>query len=139
MMGRPLKFKTAKELEAKIQAYFDECDKNHKPITVSGLAYALNTNRQTLINYANKAEFFDTVMRAKERIEAFVEESLWTPKVAQGVMFNLKNNFGWHERQEITGKDGEPLAPVKDIASKTADELLRLLTAKGTDSARRRK
>lgn len=137
--GRPLKFKTPTELQAKIDAYFKACEKNGKPSTISGLAYALGTNRQTLINYQDREEFFDAVTRAKERIEAFVEESLWMPKIATGVMFNLKNNFAWTDRHELTGKDGQPLNPQTNLSQKTADELLRILAAKGADSPKRRK
>lgn len=72
-----------------------------KPYTISGLAYFLGTNRQTLLNYEQKDEFFDTIRAAKARIEMFVEESLWTPKIATGVMFNLKNNFGWVDKSEL--------------------------------------
>ncbi|WP_057766704.1 terminase small subunit [Cytobacillus praedii] len=125
--GRPLKFKNADELEEAIRAYFDYCDErvdvkftkegemieipNPRPYTISGLAYYLGTTRQTLLNYEQKDEFFDTVRAAKAKIEAFVEESLWTPKVAQGVVFNLKNNFGWEEKQSLehSGPDGSAI------------------------------
>jgi hypothetical protein len=116
-VGRPLKFKTAEELENAIRSYFDYCDErvdirldkngeiveipNPRPYTISGLAYYLGTSRQTLINYEQKDEFFDTIRAAKSKIEMFVEESLWTPKVAQGVIFNLKNNFGWVDKSEV--------------------------------------
>lgn len=116
-MARPLKFETVEELSERISEYFHQCDTNikvmftkdgdpievpdPKPYTISGLAYFLGTNRQTLLNYEEREEFVDTIRAAKARIEAFVEESLWTPKIAQGVVFNLKNNFGWKEQQDI--------------------------------------
>ncbi|MBU8770325.1 DNA-packaging protein [Cytobacillus oceanisediminis] len=116
-MVRPLKFETAEELSERISEYFYSCDTNMKvmftkegdpievpdpkPYTISGLAYFLGTNRQTLLNYEEREEFVDTIRAAKARIEAFVEESLWVPKIAQGVVFNLKNNFGWKEQQDI--------------------------------------
>lgn len=116
-MARPLMFETVEELSERISEYFHQCDTNikvrftkdgdpievpdPKPYTISGLAYFLGTNRQTLLNYEEREEFVDTIRAAKARIEAFVEESLWTPKIAQGVVFNLKNNFGWKEQQDI--------------------------------------
>lgn len=117
-VGRPLKFKSVEELQEKIQAYFDYCDErvdvvptkdgklievpNPRPYTVSGLAYFLGTTRRTLIDYEQREdEFSHTIRAAKGKIEAFVEESLWTPKIASGVMFNLKNNFGWVEKTEL--------------------------------------
>lgn len=78
--GRPLKFKTVKELEAKIEAYFNSCfdiryltkkdgspifDKDDlpafekrqvKPFTVTGLAVFLDTTRQTLLEYQGEVE-----------------------------------------------------------------------------------
>jgi hypothetical protein len=124
-MSRPLKFKNAKELQDKIDEYFESCyeelwhqneegkwlpllDRNGnvmkdqvKPFTITGLALYLETSRQTLLNYEDKDEYFDTIRAAKTKIESFVEESLWKPKIATGVMFNLKNNFGWVDKSEV--------------------------------------
>ena len=114
-LGRPRKFKSPEELQEKIDAYFAECDEKGKPYTISGLAYALDTTRLTLLDYQNQphlAEFSNTVTRAKAKVENFVEESLWLPKVANGVAFNLKNNFGWKDKTEteLTGPAGGPIA-----------------------------
>lgn len=74
--GRPLKFQTVKELETKIDKYFDWCDSHvedrlvlklrsngeqyhttekviteQKPYTIHGLARALDTTRETLRDY----------------------------------------------------------------------------------------
>jgi hypothetical protein len=135
-VGRPLKFKTVQELEAKIGAYFLECEATGRPLTITGLALALDTNRETLLDYQSKDEFSDTVTRAKLRIHNFAEESLWQPKVAQGVIFNLKNNHGWSDRHEFTGEDGKPLIPPSNLNQKTADELLGLLTAASANRVR---
>ena len=102
MNGRPLKYKSVEELEKAIEQYFVECDERQKPYTVSGLAYALGTNRQTLINYENKDDFVDTIKSAKAKIERFNEEMLYNKDVSTtGVIFNLKNNYGWKDKQEI--------------------------------------
>jgi len=101
--GAPRKFKSPEELQKKIDAYFAECDEKKKPYTISGLALALDTTRRTLLDYQNEpnlAAFSHTITRAKARIETFVEESLFQPKITQGVAFNLKNNFGWIDKQE---------------------------------------
>jgi hypothetical protein len=116
-VGRPLKFKSAKELQDKIDKYFSDCDNttekvmlksgdvvdmpNPKPYTISGLALALDTSRETLINYADKEEYFDTIRKAKLMCENYAEESLWKPKIASGVIFNLVNNYGWQNKQEV--------------------------------------
>ena len=79
------------------------------PYTITGLALHLGTNRQTLINYENRDEFFDAINTAKLRCEHFAERSLWQPKIATGVIFNLKNNYGWRDQREVSGPDGEAI------------------------------
>lgn len=135
-VGRPLKFQTKEELQEKIDAYYKSCwtqkidmfgnpifekDKNgnktdkpvliqFKPYTITGLAVFLDTSRETLINYQEREEFFDAIKRAKEKCHAFAEESLFVGKNPSGAIFNLKNNYGWKDKNEtdITTK-GESL------------------------------
>jgi hypothetical protein len=151
--GRPLKFKSVKQLEKKIDEYFESCmeeqwyqdlegnwkpvlDRNGnvvkkqvKPFTITGLASFLGTNRQTLLNYEERDEFFDTINKAKTKIEAYAEESLWSPKIAPGVIFNLKNNFGWVDKQEVdqnvANKDGKPFEVTNhhDLSKLSVEEL----------------
>jgi DNA-binding XRE family transcriptional regulator len=145
-LGRPLKFQSAEELEQKVQAYFEECDNrkesvvtkdgvvvqvpNPRPYTISGLAYFLGTNRQTLINYEERDEYSEVIRTAKAKIEAFVEESLWTPKVATGVMFNLKNNFGWEDKTSVqtTGETTHNINHNRDLGDLSVEELEQLET-----------
>jgi len=115
--GRPLKYKTVKELQDRIDEYFDYCDNKTKeihseklgdmivpdpePYTMSGLAYRLDLSRRSLINYKRKDEFLPTIKKARRRIEADVDRRLndkntFTP----GLIFNLKNNFSWKEKNE---------------------------------------
>lgn len=103
-VGRPLKFKNAKEIEKAAEKYFKECDENFKPYTMTGLAIALDTSRQTLINYSNKEEYFDTIKKVKDKVEQYAEEKLFTGSNTAGVIFNLKNNYGWVDRQEVDTK-----------------------------------
>ena len=76
--------------------------KLRKPYTITGLAVALDTSRQTLLNYEIRPEFFDTIKRAKQRIEYFAEESLFDrDRPTKGVIFSLSNNSeGWADRME---------------------------------------
>ena len=116
--GRPPLFKTVKEIEIKIEDYFNYCDNRIKtiysdktgddiqisdpePYTMSGLAYYLGMDRQTLLNYNNKEQFFDTIKKAKSRVEMNLDarmndKSTFTP----GQIFNAKNNFGWKDQSE---------------------------------------
>lgn len=69
------------------------------PYTVTGLALALGTNRSTLVNYETRDEFFDTIKRAKTKIEDFAEQRLFGNNPT-GTIFNLKNNYGWKDKTE---------------------------------------
>jgi hypothetical protein len=111
--GRPMKYETKEELQIGIDTYVADCEKRDRSLTMSGLAYALDINRQTLLNYSNSDEFFGTVSRARRRVEQEAEERLFS-NAANGAKFNLINNFkGWVEKseQDITSK-GQSIAPV---------------------------
>lgn len=86
-----------------------------KPYTVTGLAHFLDTSRQTLLEYQGERpdrvkkdkRYADAITRAKTAIEAFAEESLYTPKISTGVIFNLANNFGWKDtKHQVHDVDG---------------------------------
>lgn len=102
--GRPKKYKNKKELQKKIDEYFSFCDEKEKPYTICGLALALDLDRKSLLNYSEDEEFFHTIKKAKQKIEVFAEEQLYNGKATAGVIFNLKNNYGWKDKteQELT-------------------------------------
>ncbi len=104
--GRPLKFQSVQELDDAIELYFqtdafinDGEDRSFRP-TMSGLALFLECDRKTLLNYSHKGEFFLSLKKAKSRVEQALEQRLYSNSVA-GVIFNLKNNFGWIDKQEV--------------------------------------
>ena len=159
--GRPLKFQSVEELEAKISNYFYDCDPHvvevtewvnarhtdgslkkdvngqnflvevtHKimtqqqPYTITGLALALGTTRRTLLDYEEiNDEFSHTIKAAKTRIENFNEQMLFGSSPT-GIIFNLKNNYGWKDKTEtdIT-TNGDSLNPIVKL---TEDELRKL-------------
>lgn len=118
--GRPPKFTSAEEIQGLADQYFKSCekkqfelngepcfDKNGKPIfldakppTITGLALALGFNsRQSLLNYQAKAQFLDTITRAKSRVEQYAEERLFDRDGVNGARFSLINNFeGWKNK-----------------------------------------
>ena len=144
--GRPLKFKTVKNLEDKIEEYFNGCWRQKvdmfgnpiflknksgkktdtmvleqfKPYTITGLAVALDTSRETLINYEKKKKYFDTIKRAKERCQGYAEESLFIGKNPTGAIFNLKNNYDWKDKteQDLTLK-GKSLGQILEEADES--------------------
>ena len=136
-VGRPPRYKSVAELQAKIDAYFDSCagrvatnaegeailDKYGSPVmidkhppTVTGLALALGfLTRQALIYYEGKPQFVDTIARAKTRCEAYTEARLFDRDGCNGAKFSLTNNFkGWKEKPEEE-KDDEGVTIIDDI------------------------
>lgn len=96
---KPFKFKTIKDLEKGIEAYFERCNEEGEPLTVTGLALALDTSRQTLMEYQVRDGYGDIVRRAKLRIEHACELRL-IARGNGGDIFAMKN-FGWSDKQEI--------------------------------------
>lgn len=122
MAGRPLKFQTVEELQTAIDAYFKSVEgvfyldkdgvKVCEPLTITGLALALDTTRQVLMDYQERDEYTDTIKKAKTRIENYAERRIFTTNPT-GAIFALKN-YGWKDKQEVdqryVNKDGEDLA-----------------------------
>ena len=110
--GRPPKFMDAEELEKKIAEYFEDCDNEDKPYTVTGLAYTLGISVQQLRDYKNavdninilkqlddsvKAELSNIVKRAYQMCEMYAEKRLLDAKCNKspvGYIFALKNFQG---------------------------------------------
>lgn len=95
--GRPLKYANAAEIIPLIEKYFNDTPKEEW--TITGLALALDTSRQTLINLEGRGEFFDTIKRAKEMVEHSYEIDL-KKSGRTGTIFALKN-FDWKDKQEV--------------------------------------
>lgn len=96
-VGRPRKYQTPEDMQKAIDDFFD----NTELITITGLALHLGfTSRQDLINYENYSpEFYDTLKKAKLRIENDYEKGL-KRFGGSGNIFALKN-FGWQDQQAI--------------------------------------
>ena len=127
-MGRKPTFKSAEEMQEKIDAYFASCEpellrdgdgtpmlnKNGEPVyvggrpmTIQGLALALGfTSRQSLLNYKAKREFVDTVTRARLRVEQYAAERLFDRDAQRGAQFTLAYGFGY-ARDAEDGKNRE--------------------------------
>ena len=114
--GRPKKYSKEEELQRAIDNYFKDCDKKEKPYTMSGLAYALNIDRKTLLNYSKDEEFFPTIKKAKQKVEQQLEENALTGKGnSTFTIFNLKNNFEWKDNVEVKTNAIEDLTTLADM------------------------
>lgn len=129
--GRPMKYKDIDQLNEKIDEYFSICDEKERPYTVSGLALHLDTDRQSLLNWQDEDRYFkelseednkrlvDTIKKAKQRIENYAEEQLFRKTNVAGVIFNMKNNWNWADKQEIVNIDNNKA----DLSGLTTDEI----------------
>jgi hypothetical protein len=96
--GRPLKF-TPEELQGLFDKYFQECKDNGEPLTITGLALAAGTSRETLSNYEKREEFFDIIKNAHTKVEHGYEKRL-ADTACTGAIFALKN-MGWKDKHEV--------------------------------------
>jgi len=145
--GRPTKYNSIEELERIVELYFlavkcrvlddeapladlsedelqiiNDVPDFHGP-TISGLAYTLDMTTETLRQYELKDEFSATIKKAKQKVENALEGRLYGAAPA-GVIFNLKNNFGWKDKTETEHSGGI------DLSRKSDAELLAIINDK---------
>ena len=94
-VGQPLKFKTPKELEEVVTAYFDNTPFQHWSVT--GLALLVGS-KQLLADYEKREGYSEIVTRARLMVENSYEIGLRENGGAANI-FALKN-FGWVDKQE---------------------------------------
>ena len=126
--GRPLKWETTEDLQAAIDGYFAQAQEAKEPLTVTGLALALDTTRKTLIEYEDRPDFVNAIKRAKTRIENYAEKRLFEG-AATGPIFALKN-FNWRDDQNMNvgGQKDNPVRSINATAqvdAETHEELMK--------------
>lgn len=117
-MARPKLYKNVEDMEKIINKYFAECDEKDKPYTMSGLAYALDMDRKSLLNYSKDELFFPTIKKAKQKVEQQLEENALSGKAnATFTIFNLKNNYAWQDKTEVQVNKNpiEDLTPLAEL------------------------
>ena len=142
MVGRPPKYKSKEEIEEKIDEYFKKCEGeiltdddgnpvlnkfgnpvyiNQRPPTVTGLALALGfRTRLSLLNYQGKAEFMNTITRAKSMVEEYTEQRLFDRDGSSGAQFSLRNNFkGWNDKPPFDLDVEEQKARIEKLRAET--------------------
>ena len=135
-MSNNIRF-TPDDIENKINDYFNYCNENSKPFTMSGLALFLDCSRTTLYNYDkelvkfkdlsenDKLRILNSVKRAKRMVEAYQEEQLFLGKSPVGTIFSLKNNFNWKDSQEINNNTNiSAINPIQQLSTEEIKQLL---------------
>lgn len=93
--------KISKErLERKVTEYFESCKKKHTPPSMTGLALHLKCTRKNIVDYKHTDEFGEILEQAKLRCENVLEERMINGTPPTGIIFILKNNYGWHDKIE---------------------------------------
>lgn len=100
-MAKPKKYQSVEEIQPVIDEYISECTIHERPMTYTGLSYALGfSSRTTLWNYSKRDDALsEPVKRAMLRIEQDYEEGLRSGSPT-GSIFALKNR-GWSDKTEI--------------------------------------
>jgi hypothetical protein len=121
--GRPLKYKSADELEKKIIEFFDFCEEKEENITICGLAlYVGFCERKALYRYAERGQdFYQVIKRALMIIEKHYEDRL-SGNTPTGAIFALKN-MDWKDQSQ-TEHTGIPPAININVSSKENAEKL---------------
>lgn len=150
--GRPPKFNSVEELEQIISKYFDSISEErqvghynkdnefeptlnklwepiystyyHEIPSILWMCEYIWIHRDTLLEYEKKTGFSDTIKKYKARVERYNADSLFREKNVTGIIFNLKNNFGWEDK---IVNDNTNTNYNKDV-SEMSDEELKNLT-----------
>ena len=88
------------KLERKVEEYFGNCKKKHVPPSMTGLALHLKCTRKNIVDYKNTDEYGPILEQAKLRCENVLEERMINGTPPTGIIFILKNNYGWHDKIE---------------------------------------
>ena len=106
--GNPRRWRSAKALQAAVDAYFEECSEKGRVPSVAGLALALGfMSRQALARYTdrmheeNNDDYVVIVTSAKTRIEEANIQLAYIKEASAGARFMLQNGFNYSEKQEI--------------------------------------
>lgn len=122
--GRPKAYTEAEIMKQKIDKYFQECEQKNEPYTITGLCIALDICRDTLSEYMKNDEFSDTIKKAKLKVENYLEKHLITDSSTTGIIFNLKNNFGWSDKQQIE-HSGNVNNPFSELSTEELRQLIK--------------
>lgn len=99
-MSRPLKF-TPGELQKKIDEFWEFIKETERPATLERLNCFLQCDKELLNEYESRPEYEAIVKKVKREIYADKVERLIAGRNPVGVIFDLKNNYNWVDKQDI--------------------------------------
>lgn len=124
----PIDITDVKQVEERLQWYFNLCFENDMKPTVSGFCNSLKIVRQTLLNWKNGAFREGThqrvILDAYGLLEALWEDYMQNGKInpVSGIFLG-KNNFAYQDKQEyvVTPNNQTEAVDVKTIEAKYAE------------------
>ena len=101
-VGRPRHFDCPVVLFETFKEYVEKCKKEKTPLTVSGFCVHIEAYKDLLNEYKKKQEFSGTIKTIYSIIENDIELGILQNmyNTTAGI-FNLKNNFGQTDKQEV--------------------------------------
>ncbi len=96
--GQPPKYKSEKELQDKLLAYFLDCTEKKLMANKAGVCVFLGISRETYNVY--KKKYPDAIKGAEDVIEQAWVQRLAGPN-ATGAIFYLKAAMGWKDQQHV--------------------------------------
>lgn len=114
-MARPriqdCKALNAYNADKKIKAYVSECRREKRPLTIMGIANALNISKEEVIE-VDKAKFTkelkEVIRTARNRVAQEYEELLHASTKSTGAKFALKQ-LGWQDNSDVKINDDKPI------------------------------
>ena len=118
----PIDLNDPKQVQERIQWYFNHCAEDGMKPTVAGICNALGIDRQTFYRWGSgerrseSPEYGDMVKRAKAAIQ-----ELWEQYAADGqvnpvtFIFLMKNHYGYADKQEVVVTPQNPLGDDPDV------------------------
>lgn len=113
----PIDISDPKQVQERVDWYFNHCVEDDMKPTVTGLGNALGVNRATLKNWAdgtyrakNGNEHLNIVKRAYDLLAEMYEDYMMNGKInpVAGI-FMGKNHFGYTDQQEVILTPNDPL------------------------------
>lgn len=100
--GRKLRYQSAIELQGAIELWKESSRAVNMPLSLQGLAAALDIDIDTLRNYSKRDKFRLTILRAREYIEATISAKLLSRETfTPGLIFYLINTFPEHWQNTV--------------------------------------
>lgn len=100
------------------------------------LCRSIGISTTTWEKYGKDPRYAQTVQRAREMVESYLQEKLMTKDGLRGAKFALEHNFGWTDKREIGFDEGtrESVASLAEtMGMKEKENILRSISKQITD------